>query len=124
MFSAANLHRMSTRSPKPALPADSPARLIAARRAQLGYSLDKVAELTEDVIYRQLLWRVENGHKPADSLTSKQVQALLSALEWTHDEWLATLAVDTIPATPVGNAVLITPNLNQDNLRRIPVYDL
>src|SRR5690625_1516883 len=123
MLSVANLDRVSTTSTKNRLAANTPGRLIAARRAQLGYSLDKIAELTDDVIYRQLLWRVENGHKEADSLTSRQVNALLPALEWTHDDWVAVLNADTNALTD-GGTVEESPSIIPMGSRRLPVMDM
>src|SRR5690625_2873122 len=89
----ANLCGMSTRATKrPRQMIDPrPGRRIAARRTFLGKTLDDIEEETNGVIYRNLLSRIENGHKAADTMRANQVNVLLPALQWTHADWIEAL---------------------------------
>ena len=70
-----------------------PGSLIAQRRRALGKTLDGIDEESGGLIYRQMLYRLEHGHKKSDSLTWDQTYALANALEWTVEKLNAVLGV-------------------------------
>lgn len=89
MLTVANLDHMaktSTRREKPIW-----GRKLAARRAELSLSLGDVEELTDGVVYSQLLYRLENGRMKPENVKAPQLAELLRVLEWTQADWLAAL---------------------------------
>jgi phage repressor protein C with HTH and peptisase S24 domain len=81
MYVTANVYSMATKprtKPKP----DYGQRL-EQRRGQVRKSLDDIADETDGVLYKQFLYRLENGRKKPSTLTVDQIGLLATALEWT-----------------------------------------
>lgn len=68
---------------------------LEVRRAQVQKSLDDIVTESEGRLYKQLLYRLENGKKDPDSLTYEQTLELSRALEWSVRELNDVLGVDT-----------------------------
>ena len=76
--SAAIISSVSSRkTPKPDY-----GRELAARRTRLGKSQDDIDTETDGLIYKNMLYRLENGRKSPDSLTYEQTVILAKALDW------------------------------------------
>lgn len=80
-------------------------RKLAARRTELGLSLGAIEEMTNGVVYTQLLYRLENGRMNPRNLKAHQLGALLTALEWTHEDWDALLGQPSGTTAGVGTPV-------------------
>jgi len=122
----ANLCNVSTRATKkPRQSIDPrPGRRIAARRTFLGKTLDDIEEETAGVVYRNLLSRIENGHKAADTMRANQVNALLPALQWTHADWIEALDLSPQNEADTQGTAVVQPHITPHGSREIPVIDM
>lgn len=86
-----------------------------------------IEQETDGVIYQKLLQRIENGEKPLESLTPKQLQALATALGWTVREMEEATKIDLGTKNP--NGWIDADNIRTDSVSithrvRVPVYAL
>jgi len=77
---------------------------LRKRRKALRYSMDELTNaIADEQVYKQLIYRLENGKKKPHKLSTEQLQLLASGLEWDI-ETLADALEITIPkqliATP------------------------
>lgn len=79
------------------------ARTLIQRRDELGLSMIDVERETNGVIYDQLMWRLENGRKPPNSLKVSQRSELARILQWSRDHLDAVLGVVKDPLTNVSD---------------------
>ncbi len=73
---------------------------LVRRRQELGVSQGDIEELTNEVVYKQLVYRLENGHTQPRSLNADQLHALAEALRWTVDELREALLLPPLPKMP------------------------
>ena len=101
---------------------------IEQRRAQLGRkSGSTIEQETDGVIYQKLLQRIENGEKPLDSLTPKQLHALALALCWSVRDLQEATKVDLgafIPTGWVQAGQHSGDDVTSSTRVRVPVYAL
>lgn len=73
---------------------------LVRRRDELKISQGDIEERTNNVIYKQLMYRLENGQVKPRRLTADQLHALALALEWTIDELREALDLGPAPKMP------------------------
>jgi SOS-response transcriptional repressor LexA len=72
---------------------------LERRRRQVRKSMDRIDEETDGKLYKQWLYRLENGYKQPDTLTLEEVALLADALEWSPEQLIEALGLD-IPIIP------------------------
>ena len=92
---AASVYNMATKPPTK--PKPEYGQRLEARRAVLRKSLDNIADETNGFLYKQLLYRLENGRKRPETLNMEQIAYLARALEWSPGQLASALNV-VLPA--------------------------
>jgi SOS-response transcriptional repressor LexA len=119
MIQATTLLRM----PKKPLKSKPPhGQALVMRRDELGISQDDVAERTGGIVYKQLMYRLENGLQKPSTLSYEQTLALAAALEWTVKRLNDILGVQPRFTPKFGDEVLDNYALPTAELR-LPVVD-
>lgn len=78
---------------------------LRERREALRYSMDELANaIADERVYKQLIYRLENGKKSAHKLSTKQLQLLAQGLEWDLQTLADALEI-TIPKHLVNASV-------------------
>jgi SOS-response transcriptional repressor LexA len=103
MLTTSTLTRMP-KKPLSAKPAHGQA--LVRRRDELGISQDDVEEITDGVVYKQLVYRLENGINKPDSLSYEQTLALAHALQWPVSKLNEVLGVKARVRPEFGDEVL------------------
>lgn len=98
-YVSTNLYGMPPRKPIDQYPPQG--QVLIRRREEVGVtSLGQVEILTDGVVYKQLAWRLDNGHTHPRNLNAEQESAYARILEWTRDEFREALGLPPIPRMP------------------------
>lgn len=79
---------------RPKYPKPPHGKALVARRAEVGKSLDDIVGEGQN-LYKQLLYRLENGKVEPSRLTYPQLTDLSNSLEWSMEELASVLGLST-----------------------------
>lgn len=108
-------------APKRNIPqqSDKAARAIRGRRNYLGKTQAQIVEETSGVIYPRLLSELETNARSVNRLTLPKLRALITALEWTAEEFSHETGIDVPASRPIPDSVEYSPTLAIPSYRSI-----
>lgn len=74
---------------------------LEKRREEIRKSYDRLAAETNDRLYKQWFYRLENGRKRPETLTPEEIDLLAQVLEWTPHQLAEALGI-SLPASVYG----------------------